>query len=107
MFDLTGRTCLITGASSGFGAHFARLLSGAGARLVLGARRKDRLDALVAEIAASGGEALAVDMDVTDEASTIAAYDAAEARLSIRSSPLPGPPHRAARPMFRQTTCGA
>lgn len=82
MFDLTGRTCLITGASSGFGAHFARLLSGAGARLVLGARRKDRLDALVAEIEATGGKALAVDMDVTDEASTIAAYDAAEAHFS-------------------------
>lgn len=81
MFDLTGRTCLITGASSGFGAHFARLLSGAGAQLVLGARRKGRLDALVAEIEASGGKALAVDMDVTDEASTIAAYDAAEAHF--------------------------
>lgn len=81
MFDLTGRTCLITGASSGFGAHFARLLSAAGARLVLGARRKDRLEALVTEIEAKGGAALAVDMDVTDEASTIAAYDLAEAKF--------------------------
>ncbi len=79
MFDLTGRICLITGASAGFGAHFARLLSGAGARLVLGARRRDRLDALVAQVTQSGGEALAVDMDVTDEASTIAAFDKAEA----------------------------
>jgi NAD(P)-dependent dehydrogenase (short-subunit alcohol dehydrogenase family) len=83
MFDMTGRTCLITGASAGFGAHFARLLSGAGARLVLGARRKDRLDALVAEIESQGGLALAVDMNVTDEASTIAAYDAAEARFGV------------------------
>ena len=81
MFDLSGRTCLITGASAGFGAHFARLLTGAGARVVLGARRKDRLDALVAEVAAAGGQALAIDMDVTDEASTIAAYDAAEAHF--------------------------
>lgn len=81
MFDLTGRTCLITGASSGFGARFARLLSGAGARVVLGARRKARLDALVAELEGQGREALAVDMDVTDEPSTIAAFDAAEARF--------------------------
>lgn len=83
MTNLTGRTCLITGASSGFGAHFARLLGGSGARLVLGARRKDRLDELVAKLAGQGIEALAVEMDVTDEASTIAAYDAAEAHFGL------------------------
>jgi len=81
MFDLTGRTCLVTGASSGFGAHFARLLSKAGAAVVLGARRRDRLDTLVSEIESTGAQALAVDMDVTDEASIIAAFDAAEARF--------------------------
>jgi len=81
MHDLSGRTCLITGASSGLGAHFARIAGKADARLVLGARRKGRLDALVAELDAQGVEALAVDMDVTDEASIIAAYDAAEARF--------------------------
>lgn len=81
MLELTGRTCLITGASSGFGAHFAHLLAGAGARLVLGARRRDRLDALVAQLEANGGQAIAVEMDVTDEASTIAAYDVAEAHF--------------------------
>lgn len=81
MHDLSGRTCLITGASSGLGAHFARIAGKAGARLVLGARRKDRLDALVAELAGEGVEALAVDMDVTDEASVMAAYDAGEARF--------------------------
>lgn len=83
MTNLTGRTCLITGASSGFGAHFARILGGCGAKLVLGARRKDRLDALVTELSESGIEALAVEMDVTDEASTIAAYDAAEAKFGM------------------------
>ncbi len=81
MTDLTGRTCLITGASSGLGAHFARIAGKAGARLVLGARRRDKLDALVAELEAGGLEALAVDMDVTDEASLIAAFDAGEARF--------------------------
>ena len=79
MQSLAGRNCLITGASSGFGAHFARLAAAAGARVVLGARRAGKLEALVSEINGAGGQALAVAMDVTSEASTIAAFDAAEA----------------------------
>ncbi|MBS0474407.1 MAG: SDR family NAD(P)-dependent oxidoreductase [Proteobacteria bacterium] len=73
---LDGRIVMVTGASSGFGAHFARLLVGEGARVVLGARRIDRIAALAGEL---GQAALAVAMDVTDEASIVAAYDAAEA----------------------------
>ena len=80
-FDLTGRVALVTGASSGIGARFAQNLAGAGAKVVLAARRKDRLDALVAEIAARGGEAFAVTMDVTDEVSTKTAFDVAEHRF--------------------------
>lgn len=76
MDRLSGRTCLISGASSGFGAHFAQLLAGEGAQVVLGARRVERVEALAAEI---GDRALALAMDVTDEASTIAAFAAAEA----------------------------
>ena len=75
---LQGRTALITGASSGFGEHFARLFVAHGAKVVIGARRADRLAALAEEL---GDAALAVSMDVTDEASVIAAYDAAEARF--------------------------
>jgi NAD(P)-dependent dehydrogenase (short-subunit alcohol dehydrogenase family) len=77
MQRLSGRICLITGASSGFGAHFARLIAGEGARVVLGARRVERVQALAGEVGTD--RALAVAMDVTDEASIIAAYDAAEA----------------------------
>jgi len=76
--SLGGRVALLTGASSGIGAHWARLLAAAGAHVVLCARRADRLERLRAEITAAGGESIAVAMDVTDEASTIAAYDAAE-----------------------------
>lgn len=80
-FDLTGRVALVTGASSGFGEHFTRVLAAAGARVVAGARREDRLHKLVDEIAASGGAALAVAMDVTDAASVAAAFVAAEAKF--------------------------
>lgn len=78
MGQLDGRVALVTGASSGLGAHFARLMVREGASVVLGARRAERVAALAAEL---GERALAVSLDVTDEASTIAAYDAAEARF--------------------------
>ncbi|WP_309622518.1 SDR family oxidoreductase [Novosphingobium sp.] len=76
--QMAGRIALITGASSGFGAHFARLFVAEGARVVIGARRVDRIAALAAEL---GAAALAVPLDVTDEATLIAAYDAAEAKF--------------------------
>jgi NAD(P)-dependent dehydrogenase (short-subunit alcohol dehydrogenase family) len=75
---LPGRTAFITGASSGLGARFARIAAASGARVVVGARRVERLAQLVADIREAGGTALAVPLDVTDEASVEAAYDAAE-----------------------------
>jgi NAD(P)-dependent dehydrogenase (short-subunit alcohol dehydrogenase family) len=77
--SLANRTLLITGASSGIGAHFAKVAAAAGAKVVLGARRTDLLDSIVSEIEAAGGKAIAVAMDVAEKASTLAAYDAAEA----------------------------
>ena len=76
--DLSRRTVLVTGASSGLGARFARILAASGANVVLAARRTSLLDEICEEIKASGGRAIAVAMDVVDESSTIAAYDAAE-----------------------------
>ncbi len=78
-----GRIALVTGASSGLGAEFARILAAGGAKVVVAARRADRLAALVAEIQAAGGEAFAASLDVADEASVIAAYDAAEQRFGL------------------------
>lgn len=75
-FDLTGRSALITGASSGLGTRFGCILAASGANVTLGARRADRLEALAAEI---GPQATAVQMDVAREADIIAGFDAAEA----------------------------
>ena len=81
-FSLAGRTALISGASSGLGAGFARLYAQAGANVVLGARRTDQTAALAAEIGGnSGSGVLAVPLDVTDAGSIVAAFDAAEARF--------------------------
>ena len=64
---LDGTVALVTGASSGIGEATARELSARGASVVVAARRKDRLDALVADIESAGGTALAVECDVTDQ----------------------------------------
>jgi len=75
-FELTGRTALITGASSGLGTRFGRILAVSGAKVALGARRIDRLEEIADRI---GANACAVQMDVAREADIIAGFDAAEA----------------------------
>ena len=77
MGKLDGKVAIVTGASSGFGETTARALSNEGARVVLLARRKDRLDALSQEIASSGGRALAVSCDVADSKQAARAVEAA------------------------------
>ncbi len=84
-FDLGGKVALVTGASSGLGAHMAKTLARAGAKVAIAARRVDRLEALAEEIAASDGRALPVAMDVTDPASVARAVEEAETELGALS----------------------
>ncbi len=77
-FDLRGKTALVTGASSGLGEHFARVLADAGAQVVVAARRAQRLERLVTELQGQGHQALAVTMDVTDSDSIDAGFTQAE-----------------------------
>ena len=78
MFSLQGRVALVTGASSGLGTQFARVLADNGAAVALVARRAERLKALKDEIEGKGGKAVAIEADVTDRAAMTRAFDAAE-----------------------------
>src|SRR6202165_3810811 len=78
LFDLAGEVALVTGASSGLGRRFAGVLAANGAKVALVARRAQRLDALKKRIEDSGGQAIAIEADVTDRAAMLAAFDAAE-----------------------------
>jgi hypothetical protein len=79
--DLSGRVALVTGASSGLGAQFARTLSKAGAAVVLAARRVERLKTLRAELESQGGDAHVVALDVTDHVGIRAAVAHAETEV--------------------------
>jgi len=80
---MAGKTVLVTGASSGLGHHFAKVLAAAGAQVAVTARRRDKLESLAAEIEKSGGKALAVGMDVTDRTSVVDALDEIAADLGV------------------------
>ena len=79
--DLSGRVALVTGASGGLGAQFAKTLSRAGAAVILASRRMDKLKDLRAFIEAEGGAAHVVELDVTDHASIKSAVAHAETEV--------------------------
>jgi NAD(P)-dependent dehydrogenase (short-subunit alcohol dehydrogenase family) len=76
-FDLKDKHVVVTGASSGFGHHFAKVLCEAGARVVLGARREEKIRERVDELTAAGGAATGLRLDVRDADSIQAFLDGA------------------------------
>lgn len=82
IFRLDGKRVLITGASSGFGAHFGQVLAAQGATVILGARRVEKLEETAAAIRAAGGKAETVKLDVGNAASVAAAF-AAMGRVDV------------------------
>lgn len=79
LFNLSGKTALITGSSRGLGRAFAEGLAGAGARVVLNGMSAARLDAAAAEMRAQGYDVLTAGFDVADEAQIIAAFEKLDA----------------------------
>ena len=73
MFDLTGRTALVTGGGQNIGAGIAQMLATAGARVLVNDLRAERAENIVADIVENGGQATAVPFDVTDRDAVLAA----------------------------------
>ncbi|MET4076495.1 SDR family oxidoreductase [Hymenobacter sp. UYCo722] len=79
--NIVGKVIAITGASSGIGEATARYLAAKGAKIVVGARRTDKLEALVAEITAAGGEARCTTLDVTRQEQVVGFIAFAQAQF--------------------------
>jgi NAD(P)-dependent dehydrogenase (short-subunit alcohol dehydrogenase family) len=79
--DLDGKTAFVTGATSGLGRRFARILADAGAQVAIAGRRADRLQSLKSEIEDAGGRCAAIALDVTDASRIAPALDEAERAL--------------------------
>ncbi|MEO8296234.1 MAG: SDR family oxidoreductase [Burkholderiales bacterium] len=102
-FRLDGQIALVTGASSGLGRHFAKLLAGLGARVVVTARRTDKLAELVAEITAAGGQAQAVPLDVSNAASVTACFDQVLAEAGVPDVVINNAGQTVTKPALQQT----
>ena len=80
-FDLTGKTAVVTGGNTGLGEAFARALTQVGASVALAARTRERSEAVAEDLSSSAGNAIAVDLDVTDPARVGAMLDEVTERL--------------------------
>ncbi len=97
LFDLTGEVAVVTGGGRGIGEGIVRTLAAAGAKVVVAARRTDEIEAVAAQVAADGGEAISVATDMTnDDAVDALARAAVDAygRLSIWVNNAGGSPAR-------------
>jgi NAD(P)-dependent dehydrogenase (short-subunit alcohol dehydrogenase family) len=102
-FDLTGKVALITGASSGFGRHFARVLADAGAKVGLAARRREALEETAAEVRANGGDAFVAEMDVSEVSSIAPALGSVEEGLGPIDVLVNNSGTSSVRPLLEQT----
>ena len=82
-FDMSGKVALVTGASSGLGAHFARELAIRGAKVVVTARRTEKLENVAREILSLGGEVVSIPIDVTERKSIKNCFDEVEKRYGV------------------------
>lgn len=82
-FNLQGKVAIITGAGSGLGRHFAETLAGAGASVILAARRREKLEETAQSIRDKGGDATCVAVDVMDSASVRNCFDEAESSVGM------------------------
>ena len=101
--ELVNSTALVTGASSGLGRHFARVLARAGAVVALTARRTELLDELAQSIEAAGARALPVRMDVTDGESVRTAFDRIEATIGAPNIIINNSGIAITKPLLEQT----
>jgi NAD(P)-dependent dehydrogenase (short-subunit alcohol dehydrogenase family) len=102
LFDLEGKAAIVTGASSGLGWHFARVLAAAGAKVALAARRLDPLSELARQIEAIDGRAIPIVLDVADAQSVKDCVEAAETELGPISVLVNNAGMAVAKPLFDQ-----
>jgi len=103
LFSMQGKLVLVTGASSGLGKHFAQVLAGAGATVLLSARNVEKLQQVLDQIQAAGGKVYAVAMDVSKSSSVSAAMANIAQQHGVPDVLINNAGQSIAKPMLEQT----